>query len=140
MGRCVANDSAHRRPIVIFEPASEGIGQKFFRDGAGKLLGLLEQQRPKSRKSLYLGSAYHGAAGVDRLARFVNRPPATDDVEVLQRKSERIDDRMTTVARRILTVVRQPLAYRCRRRAGLCLQVRVYAGRGRRYGQAKDIV
>ena len=60
--------------------------------------------------------------GVDRLARLVHGSPAADHVEVLERESQRIDDRVTTRAHGIVPVLREPLADGRRRRAGLGLR------------------
>ncbi len=50
-------------------------------------------------------------------------------------------DRVAAVARRILSMLRQPLADRRRRRARLVLrQIGVHAGRRRRHRQAEDVV
>ena len=91
VGRRVADDPAHRRPIVVLEPAPERVRQELFGDGAGKLLGLLEQQRPQAGQAPRLRAAHRGPARVDRPARFVNGPPAADGVEILEREPRRID-------------------------------------------------
>src|SRR5436853_458549 len=141
MGRRIADNLPHRRPIAVLEPASEGVGQELFGDGARKLLGLLEQQRSQARQPLDLRTAQRRSARVDWLARFINSPPPADDIEILQREPHRIDDRVTAGTIRIRAVLRQPLAYRLRHGAWFVLrQVGVYARRRRRYSHAKNVV
>src|SRR2546425_4962803 len=93
----VADDRSHGRTIVVLQPATERVRQKFFSDRSRKLLGLFEQQRPQSREALERRAAGRRAARVDGLARFVDGAPAANHVEILQREPERIDGRMTTV-------------------------------------------
>src|SRR5437762_2583999 len=68
MPRRVADDFAHGRLVVVVQPATNGVRQKLLRDGAGKLLGPLEEQRAKTGQPLHLGAADCRAARVDRLA------------------------------------------------------------------------
>src|SRR5207247_1305302 len=75
LGGCISDDAADRRPIEVLEAPPEGVRQEFFRHGAGKLIGLLEEQSPQARKSLDLRTARRRPARVDRLPRLVDGPP-----------------------------------------------------------------
>src|SRR6266699_1709217 len=77
MRRRFVNNFAYRRLIVVLEPAAKSISQKLFGYRAGKLVGLLKQQRAQALKPFDLRAARRGPARIHRLARFVNRPPAS---------------------------------------------------------------
>ena len=48
--------------------------------------------RPQSRESVDRLTAHRRPHGVDGHARFVDGPPSADDVEILEREPEGIDD------------------------------------------------
>ncbi len=140
-GGRVADDLAHRRTIVVIEPAAERVGQQLFGHRAREPIGRIEQQRAQARQPVDRGAAHRAAAGVHRLPRFVDGPPAANRVEVLEREAERIDHRVAAAAHRIAAMLGQPFADGRRRRSRLRFrQTRVDAGRRRRHGHAEDVV
>src|SRR6185295_10311258 len=103
---------------------------QFFGDGPRELLRIREQCLAQTGKPLEPRSTDRRPAGFHAVAGFVDRSPAADDVEVLERKSQRVDDGVAARARWILAVLIEPFADRFRRRPGLVVDVRVDAGRG----------
>ena len=79
-------------------------------DGALELIGLLEQQRAQASQPGDLRPARGRPGRINRLTRLVYGSPAADDIEILERKSQRVDDRMTTRARGIPAVLREAFA------------------------------
>ena len=88
LARRVANDPAHRRLIVILKPAAQRVGHEFFRDRARESVRLLEEEPAQSRKAVDFFTAGSCSARVYRLARFVDRAPAADDVEILKGETQ----------------------------------------------------
>jgi len=128
----ITDDLAHGRLVIIFKPPAQGIGHEFFGHRAWKLFRVLEERRAQSRKAVDLHAAGHRSACVHGLAGFVNIPPGTDDVIILESEPQRIDDRMTTVARGFLAVLGKPFAHGGRNGTGLGLECRVHSRRRRR--------
>ena len=96
-----ADDLTHGRPIVVLEPPAERVGQQLLGERGRELIGSLQQQRAKAREALDRRAAHRRADRIDRLAGFVDRAPAADGVEVLQRKARRIDHGVAAGAHRI---------------------------------------
>src|SRR5262249_52045705 len=137
----VPHNLTYSGAVVVLEPASEGVRHQFFCDCPRELFRFGQQQRPQSRQTCDLLTTWSCSAGIDRLARLVNRTPTANDIEMLQRKPKGIDRRMTTIASRTRSMLREALAYGFRWGARLFIsQIRIHARRWRRHGQAEDIV
>ena len=92
----VFGDSFHQAVdhnfVVAFELATEGVGQKFHGQVAGQFLlpgGDDHLEFLGRRKAFSTGDL---AGGVDRATRIVLVAPASDGIEILQAKSNRIED------------------------------------------------
>ena len=67
--------------------------------GTRKLLRIIQQQRPQPHQAVDLLPTHGYAARIHFLPGLVVGSPSPDDVEILQRKPQRIDRRMTAIAR-----------------------------------------
>src|SRR6185503_20470016 len=100
--RSVRHDAPHNGHVVILETAAERERQELLRQRVN------EQRRVARQRRAQLLGAVRGlpdrsrARGVDEHAAVaLLEPPLADDVEVLERLPERIDDAVALVARRL---------------------------------------
>src|SRR5204863_916551 len=91
----LTHDLAHRRRVAGFDSTAEGERQELFGQGADKQLWPIAQGRFEARHPGERAAIRKAAGSVDGLALF-KTSPATDGIEVLQRKAGGIDEVMAT--------------------------------------------
>ena len=87
----IPGDGANRRHVVVLERAAGRVGQQFFGHGADEHVRSAQQRISQTRRTVELGAVHKLSGGVDRLA-AVGGAPGPDQIEVVERESDRIHD------------------------------------------------
>ena len=88
------DDFIHGRRVVVFEAATERVGQKFFGQRAVKFLAMIFGENFFQVFHVLKRFAGHQlAGGVHGISRFVGAPQA-EGVEIFQREAERVHARV----------------------------------------------
>ena len=140
--RRVADDLAHRRPIVVLEPPAERVGQKLFGDRAretaraARAAARAAPTAPRpSRRSPWC--RWHRRACP--LRRSVRHPPITSKFSSANPSGSITEWQLLHVGFCRCCASRSRIDRRRGARLGL-RQIGVHAGRRRRHGQAEDVV
>src|SRR3954471_9645460 len=111
----VMHNFPNSRTIGRLDATTEGKRQKFFGKGAGENLRPIEQPLLQPAHARELTAIRQAAGSIDRFA-FLERPPATNGIEVFERKANGIHHVMATGADRISTMFGEAFAHRKSRR------------------------
>ncbi len=122
-----------------YSPTStaKGVGQQFFGERADKLFAMAQQELPQASHALEFRPVGQGGGRIDRDP-VLRVAPFPDGVEILERESQRVHPHVTAGARRILTVLFQPLAHRHRMIALALLSEGRHVRRWRRWRRAEN--
>src|SRR5690242_17759204 len=104
------NDLAYAREVVILDSAPQSIGEQLFSYGGGELFGMTEQYFAKLHRAIEFRAIRQNSGRIDRCA-ALGRSPLANDVEVFERKPQRIHSRMANRTGRIRAMLFHPLPH-----------------------------
>src|SRR6185295_10823812 len=106
----MTNDVSYSGLIRSLEPTAQRISQQLLGSAGGELIRLGHEEAAKIRGPLQRRAIHQGPVWIDGRGTILVAPTA-QQIEVLQRKTDRIHDLVARRARLVRTMLLQPLPH-----------------------------